>query len=267
MNKVECDVENNFHQICSNSVVSTPKTADINSDYDMKASSSNEILKSLNYMIESLSNNSKYMGNILKDQKEKIKIDTMFIIKNLEESQNKYLKVIESHNTFYEQTKAKLERFVKKDNASKNETEELFSLIKNSTDNKTIFELIKFFCGKIGNIEKFNENIREFENKFLQKKHKKMAKEEEVIEKEKEKSNTSTALIKEFYTYFMQNRPPYCIFVKPRKRIFINYYLESGKRTTKSYNMANLKSLNEFKQLMGEVIQFINTHRIKKHSS
>jgi hypothetical protein len=72
-------------------------------------------------------------------------------------------------------------------------------------------------------------------------------------------------LLKQLYYYYLKNKPHASILVTNRKRIFINYYLESGKRTTKSYSIANIKSLDEFKDLLEEIRYFIKNHRVSKN--
>ena len=67
-----------------------------------------------------------------------------------------------------------------------------------------------------------------------------------------------------FQNYFNKHKPTSSILIPHRKRIFVNYYLDDNKRTTKSFNIAHLISLKEFKIILEEVKYFIKTHKVTK---
>lgn len=75
-------------------------------------------------------------------------------------------------------------------------------------------------------------------------------------------ADISNPLYKEFYNYFMEHKPEGSKFYPNLNSIYINYYTEEGNRTTKTFMFKHLNDLNEFKAMVKEVQDFVNTHRV-----
>jgi hypothetical protein len=111
--------------------------------------------------------------------------------------------------------------------------------------------------------EEFLGNKRKSERDVNKKKSVSSSDEEKETTNRDNKDNRSP-LLKMCINYFNKNKPTSSILIPHRKRIFVNYYLDDSKRTTKSFNIAHVSSLKEFKNLLEEVKHFIRTHKVTK---
>jgi hypothetical protein len=126
---------------------------------------------------------------------------------------------------------------------------------------------------KLLRINKHYSSIkRKFENKggikvYVDNEHKKsnnqeIYKEAIKINNKENRTNLSEILI----NYFYKNKPSSCTLNVERKRISLNYYIQAFKRTTKSFNISHVRSLNEFITLLDYVKDFIRYNKVTKRS-
>ena len=234
--------------------------------------------------------NAEKITETVKEQQEKIETTIQGLEKQLEKSQANFnyelknfsdefarLKENIEENTKNKRTKSVLEYFqIKQEpNSKKKEVNniEILKIISKNKGYKDIKEMLEKCDEKVKALSEIKEKVKSSvidevllgnkrkPEKALNETNKK--RNEISDEDEKEKDNRSP-LLKLCINYFNKNKPASSILIPHRKRIFVNYYLDDSKRTTKSFNIAHVRSLKEFKNLLEEVKHFIRTHKVTK---
>jgi hypothetical protein len=68
----------------------------------------------------------------------------------------------------------------------------------------------------------------------------------------------------DFLNYIAKNKPPSSILISHRKRIFVNYYDQYSKRTSKSFDISHVKSFIDCDNELNKVKKFTRTHKLTK---
>jgi hypothetical protein len=177
---------------------------------------------------------------------------------------------------------------IQKNKTNKNELDpyEVLNMISSNNEYKSIGNLIKFCNQNLEQLEDLKLNLSQKINEekiLLGKKRNSGRGNNSQLNSAKSKNTNPnvelsesdesasveetfnfTPLMKLFQAYFNKHKPTSSILIPHRKRIFVNYYLDDNKRTTKSFNIAHLRNLDEFKNLLEEVKYFIRTHKVTK---
>lgn len=190
-------------------------------------------------------------------------------------------------NTINQDTPGKLD-FSQKHKINKNELDpyEILNMFSSNNEYKSFGNLIKFCNQNLDHLENLKLNLSQKINEekvLLSKKRSSGRVANSQLNSAKSKNTNPnvelsdsdgsasveetynfTPLMKLFQAYFNKHKPTSSILIPHRKRIFVNYYLDDNKRTTKSFNIAHLRNLDEFKNLLEEVKYFIRTHKVTK---
>lgn len=70
--------------------------------------------------------------------------------------------------------------------------------------------------------------------------------------------------IEKYYDYYKRHKPQNSSFSKSRKSVNVKYFREGNKKVSKSFSFKYVKSLKDFRNLLGQVKTFLKDKKIKK---
>jgi hypothetical protein len=239
--------------------------------------------------------NAEKITETMKEQQEKIENTIKGLEKHLEKSEfnfmqelknfsNEFAKLKENINENMSNKKSKsvLEYFQVKQEANCKKKDvnnvEILNLVSKNKGYRGVKEIIEKCDEKVKALKDLKEKVKSsvIDEDFLGNKRKSEREvnkkksvsssdeEKETINRDNNNKDNRSPLLKMCINYFNKNKPTSSILIPHRKRIFVNYYLDDSKRTTKSFNIAHVRSLKEFKNLLEEVKLFIRTHKVTK---